>query len=60
MIMFDSEAEVNIILYTITLKLKLTASLKVAVHMKETKNHKLIFISYISDVLVYIKDMRIF
>jgi len=59
MTMFDSEAEVNVMLYAITLKLKLTACSKVAVHMKEAENHKSIFISYISDVLMCIENMRV-
>ena len=60
MTMFDNEAEVNIMLYMITLKLKLTAHLKVTVHMKEAENHKSTFIDYVSDILMCIKNMRIF
>ena len=57
--MFDSEAEVNVMLYVIALKLRLTACSKVAVHMKEAENHKSTFIDYISDVSIYIEDVRI-
>ncbi len=59
MIIFDSEAEINIMLYVITLKLKLTVYSKVAVHIKEAENHKSTFISYISDISVCIKNMRV-
>ena len=59
MTMFDSEAEVNIMLYVITLKLKLTAHSKVAVHMKEAEDHKSFFINYISDISVCIEDVRV-
>ena len=59
MTMFDSEAEVNIMLYVITLKLKLAAHSKIAVHMKKTENYKSIFISYISDILMCIENVRV-
>src|SRR5436190_8398380 len=59
MTMFNSEAEVNIMLYATALKLKLTACSKITVHMKEAENHKSSFINYISDVLVCIKDVRV-
>ena len=59
MIIFDSEAEINIMLYMIILKLKFTAHSKITVHMKETKNHKSTFISYIFDILICIENMRV-
>ena len=58
--MFNSEAEVNIMLYATALKLKLTACSKITVHMKEAENHKSSFIDYVSDVSVYIEDVRVF
>ena len=59
MTMFDSEAEVNVMLYVIALKLGLTACSKVAVHMKEAKDHKSFFIDYISNISVCIEDVRV-
>ena len=38
LIMFDSKAEINIILYLIALKLKLITCLKITVHMKKAEN----------------------
>ena len=58
--MFNSEAEVNIMLYAITLKLKLTAHSKIAVHMKEAENHKSFFIDYVLNILVCIENVKIF
>ena len=57
--MFDSRIEVNIMLYLIALKLKLTAYSKIAVHIKKAENHKLFFIKYILNISVYIKNVRI-
>ena len=59
MTMFDSETEVNIILYMIILKLRLAAYSKIAVHMEKAENHKSIFIDYISNVLICIKNVKI-
>ena len=57
--MFDSKAEVNIMLYIIALKLKLAAHSKIAVHMKEAENHKSTFINYVSNILMCIKNVRV-
>ena len=57
--MFDSKAEVNIMLYVITLKLKLAACSKITVHMKKAENHKSFFIKYVLNILVCIKDVRV-
>ena len=59
LIMFDSKVEINIILYLVTLKLKLITHLKVVVHMKEAEDHKSFFIDYVSDVSVCIEDVRV-
>ena len=58
--MFDSKVKVNIILYLITLKLKLTAYSKIAMHMKEAEDYKLFFIDYISNILICIENVRVF
>ena len=57
--MFDNEVEVNVMLYVTALKLKLTACSKIAVHMKKAENHKSIFIDYVSDISVYIENVRV-
>ena len=60
MTMFDSEIKINIMLYIIILKLRLTAHSKIAVHMKEAENHKSFFINYVSDISVCIKNVKVF
>src|SRR6266487_7143314 len=57
--MFDSRVKINIMLYLITLKLKLVTCLKIAMHIKEAEDHKSFFINYISNILIYIKNVRI-
>ena len=50
--LLDSNLEVNILLYHITLALELTIWLNVTVVMKEAENEKLLFLEYISDILI--------
>ena len=57
--MFDSEVKVNIMLYAITLKLKLTTCSKIAMHMKEAEDYKSFFINYILDISVCIENVRV-
>ena len=47
-------------LYSIILKLKLTTCLKITIYIKEIENHKSFFINYISDVLMCIKNVKVF
>ena len=55
--MFDSGAEVNILLYPIALSLGLAVRTNVTVRMKGAGNHKSPFIGYVPDVPVKIGDV---
>src|SRR5438046_9877370 len=57
---FDNKIKINIMLYLIILKLKLTACLKITMHIKKAENYKLFFINYISYILICIKNMKVF
>ena len=57
--LLNSDAEINVMLYHIALKLRLVIQLNVAVAMKDARNLKLSFIRYISDVTVRIEDVII-
>ena len=51
-IMFDSETEINILFYLITLKLELIIQSNVTIHMKNISNKLSYMIEYISEVSV--------
>ena len=51
-VMFDSEAEINILLYLMTLKLELMIRSNVMIHMRDISNKSLHVIEYISEVSV--------
>ena len=55
--LLNNNTEINMMLYNITLKLKLVIQLNIAVVMKDVRNLKLSFIEYISDMIVRIEDM---
>ena len=55
--LLNNSTEINVMLYHIALKLKLTVQSNVAVAMKNVKNLKLSFIRYIFDVTVRIEDV---
>ena len=55
--MLNNNAEINVILYNIMLKLKLMIQSNIAVVMKDAENLKSSFIRYISDMIVKIEDM---
>jgi len=57
--LLNSDAEINMMLYHIALKLKLVIQLNVAVVMKDARNLKSSFIKYISDMTVRIEDVII-
>ena len=57
--LLNNDAEINVILYHVALKLRLTIQSNIAVVMKDTENLKLSFIKYISDVTIRIKDVII-
>ena len=51
-VMFDSEAEINILLYLMTLKLELTIRSNVMIHMRDISDMSLHVIEYILEVSV--------
>ena len=57
--LLNSNAEINVILYHIALKLKLMIQSNIAVVMKDAKNLKSSFIRYISDVTIRIENVII-
>jgi len=57
--LLNSDAEINVMLYHVALKLELAVQSNVTVVMKEADNLKSLFIRYISDVLIRIRDMMI-
>ena len=56
-IMFDNEIEINILLYSVILKLELTIQSNVTIIMKDVNNKLSHIIKYISEVFVQIKNM---
>ena len=56
-VMFNSRTKVNILLYSIALSLKLAVKINVTVWMKEIRNHKSLFIKYVSNISVKIKNV---
>ena len=55
--LLNNNAEINVMLYHVALKLRLVIQLNVVVAMKDAENLKLSFIRYISDVTVRIEDV---
>ena len=51
-VMFDSEAEINILLYLMTLKLELAIRSNVMIHMRDISNKLSHVIEYISEISV--------
>ena len=51
-VMFDSEAEINILLYLMTLKLELAIRSNVMIHMRDISDKLLHVIEYISEISV--------
>ena len=51
-IMFDSEAEINILLYSVILKLELMIQSNVTITIRDISNKLLHIIEYISEVFV--------
>ena len=57
--LLNSRAEINVILYHVVLKLKLVIQLNIVIMMKDARNLKLLFIKYISDMIIRIKNVII-
>ena len=57
--LLNNDTEINMMLYNIILKLRLIIQSNIAVMMKNVRNLKLLFIRYISDVIIRIEDMII-
>ena len=57
--LLNSSAEINMMLYNIILKLKLMIQLNIVIMMKNVRNLKSLFIKYISDMTIKIKNMII-
>ena len=57
--LLNNNAEINVMLYHVALKLRLVIQLNVVVAMKDAENLKLSFIRYISDVTIRIEDVII-
>ena len=57
--LLNNNTEINVMLYHVALKLKLAVQSNVAVVMKNARNLKSLFIEYISDVTIRIKDVII-
>ena len=58
-VMFDSEAEINILLYLMILKLELMIRSNVMIHMRDINNKLLHVIEYISEVSVQIENVTV-
>ena len=58
-IMFDSEAKINILLYSMTLKLELMIQSNVTITMRDVSNKSSHIIEYISEVSVQIKNVTV-
>ena len=54
---FNNEIKVNIFLYFITLALRLTVRTNIIMHIKKTRNHKLLFIKYVPYISVQIGNI---
>ena len=57
--MLNNNIEINMMLYHIALKLKLTVQLNVVVTMKNVRNLKSLFIKYIFNVIIRIENVII-
>ena len=57
--MFDSEAEINILLYLMTLKLELMIWSNMTIIIRNVNNKSSYIIEYISEVSIQIKNMII-
>ena len=57
--LLNSNAEINMMLYHVILKLKFMIQLNIAVVMKDAENLKLSFIRYISNVIIRIENVII-
>ena len=57
--LLNSSTEINMMLYHVALKLKLMIQSNIVIVMKNAENLKSLFIKYISDVTVRIKDVII-
>ena len=55
--LLNNNAEINMILYHIALKLKLVIQLNIVIVMKDAENLKSSFIEYLSDVTIRIEDV---
>ena len=55
--LLNSSTKINMILYNIVLKLRLVIQSNIVVTMKDTENLKLLFIKYISDMIIRIENM---
>ena len=55
--LLNNNAEINVILYYVALKLRLIIQLNIAVAIKDVRNLKLSFIEYISDVIIRIENV---
>ena len=57
--LLNNDAEINVILYYIALKLKLVIQSNIVVAMKDVRNLKSSFIEYISNVIIRIENVII-
>ena len=57
--LLNNNTEINVMLYHIALKLKLTVQLNVVVTMKNVRNLKSLFIKYIFNVIIRIENVII-
>ena len=57
--MFNNRIKVNIFLYSITLALEFIIKINMIIHMKKARNHKSLFIRYVSYIPVRIEDIII-
>ena len=55
--LLNNDAEINVILYHVALKLRLAVQLNIVVVIKNAENLKLLFIRYISDVIIRIENV---
>ena len=55
--LLNNNAEINVILYNIVLKLELVIQSNIIIMMKNAENLKLLFIEYIFDIIIKIKDI---
>ena len=57
--MFDNEAEINILLYSIILKLELTIQSNMTIIIRDVSDKSSYVIEYISEVSVWIENVTI-